>query len=114
MSELKGYMVGGCIAVAENEEEAIQMYKDKVGESWINYYKESCRVEPWHDIKENNLDEWFRYFNKDEIDKEDYKYIYDEKHLSDGITWVSLKRPYARKYCKDGFYDKKEIGDIII
>jgi hypothetical protein len=54
------------------------------------------------------------YFDINEINKEDLEHVYDIKHLLDGTVSVSLKRPYARKYCPDGFCEKKSIGAMYI
>ncbi len=33
---------------------------------------------------------------------------------SEDVVRVSLKRPYARKYCQNGFFDEKSISAIMI
>lgn len=95
MNELKGFDIDGYAIIAEDKKEAIEMYITKVGRN------------P-REIVETNLDNCFSYFKLEDIDEEDYKHIYDRKYPDDGIVWVSLKRPFARKY---GMVlgDKKEI-----
>jgi hypothetical protein len=79
--DLKGYKICGCLAVAENEQEAIDMYIQNTGE------------EPYKQPEETDLDEWFTYFNLDDIKEEDIPHIYDKKHPPNKPIQASLKRP---------------------
>lgn len=99
--ELKGYKIGGCTVIAENKDEALTMYMNEIG---CKLHFESSEIK----IEEQNLDEIFYYFNINQIEPEDYKYIYDRRYPSEGVELVSLKRPYAKKYC-NVIGDKKEI-----
>lgn len=104
---LKGYKIGGYLIVAEDEVEALEMYVNETGEP----------PNPWSNIHETNLDDWFMYFDINEINPEDIEHIYDRKYPNypdKHVVRVSLKRPYARKYCPNGFYDEKSIGLITI
>lgn len=104
-NELKGFKLDGYVIVAENEEEALDMY-----------LKET-RHDPFGSLEETNLDDWFMYFDINEINPEDVEHIYDRKYPnypSEDVVRVSLKRPYARKYCQNGFFDEKSISAIMI
>ena len=103
--DLKGFEIYGHIVIAENEAEAIEMYLNSDFGKAFGLYDQP---------KEINLDEWFYYFNINEIDKADYKHIYDRRYPEDGVELVSLKRPYARKYMPEGFYNKKEIVELMM
>jgi hypothetical protein len=94
--ELKGFDVGGCHVIAEDEEEALQMYREKTGRL------------PSSPIRETNLDDWFYYFELHEICESDHVHIYDRKYPLDGRLLVSLKRPFAKKY-RDIQDHKKEV-----
>jgi hypothetical protein len=100
MDDLKGFQIGGYYIVAKNEVNAIEMYIVETGH------------EPHSEVKEVDIDDSFMYFDINEIREDDICHIYDRKY-PDGKELVSLKRPYARKYCPDGFCDKPSISMVI-
>jgi hypothetical protein len=94
--EYQGFDIDGVTVIAEDIDEATEMYINKFHKIPIT-------------IKGIALDEIFYYFDIKEIDLEDYKNVYDRKIHNDGTVLVSLKRPFARKYQKDVIGTKKEI-----
>jgi hypothetical protein len=94
--EYQGFDIDGVTVIAEDIDEATEMYVNKFHKIPIT-------------IKGIALDEIFYYFDIKEIDLEDYKNVYDRKIHNDGTVSVSLKRPFARKYKKDVVGTKKEI-----
>jgi hypothetical protein len=87
--ELKCFEICGAWVFAENKDEAIEIFENKYTEipNWCS------------EIKEKDINEFFCYFDIDEINEEDYEYIYDKKNIDEKIR-VSLKRPHAMKYGK--------------
>lgn len=104
-NELNGYKLGGYLIVAENEDEAVEMYVRET------------EHDPLGNIESVNLDECFAYFDINIIMSDDIEHIYDKRYPNypyKDIVKASLKRPYARKYLTNGFFDQKSISAITI
>lgn len=107
--ELKGFIVGGCLVISENAEEALGMYLAEPSTKKLMAAFPSYEPK----VEEHNLDETAYYFELHEIDEEDHKYIYDRKFPTDGRKLVSLKRPFAKKYREVIGYKKEVIRSYI-